>query len=86
MSSTVKELILEKQNRQLKIEISYIKSAIIAAMSYLDMSDNDDTKALYSKLDAAIVEIIKLEEKPEYNLTKWEYNEINMSAHCIITI
>lgn len=65
--STAQELIKEKQQRQLKTEISYIKSAIIGTMSYLDMADNEETTELYSKLDSVISEIIKLENKPEYN-------------------
>jgi hypothetical protein len=65
--STVQELIKEKQQRQLKTEISYIKAAVISTMSYLDMADNEETTELYSKLDNVILEIIKLENKPEYN-------------------
>jgi hypothetical protein len=65
--STAKQLIKEKQQRQLKTEISFIKSAVIGAMSYLDMADDDGTAELYSKLDNVIQEIIKLEDKPEYN-------------------
>ena len=65
--STAQQLIKEKQQRQLKTEISFIKSAVIGAMSYLDMTDDEGTTELYSKLDAVIAEIIKLESKPEYN-------------------
>ena len=65
--STAQQLIKEKQQRQLKTEISFIKSAIIGSMSSLDMADDDGTRELYSKLDNVISEIIKLESKPEYN-------------------
>lgn len=65
--STVQELIKEKQQRQLKTEISYIKAAVISTMSYLDMIDDEATKELYSKLDNVLLEIIRLESKPEYN-------------------
>jgi hypothetical protein len=65
--STAQQLIKEKQQRQLKTEISYIKAAVIGTMSYLDMADNEETAELYSKLDNVILEIIKLENKPEYN-------------------
>ena len=65
--STVQELIREKQQRQLKTEISYIKAAVISTMSYLDMIDDEATKELYSKPDNVITEVIKLENKPEYN-------------------
>ena len=65
--STTQELVKSKQQRQLKSEISFIKSAVIGAMSYLDMTDDDGTAELYSRLDNVIQEIIKLEDKPEYN-------------------
>jgi hypothetical protein len=65
--STVQELIKEKQQRQLKTEISYIKAAVIGTMSYLDMADDSGTAELYSKLDNVLLEIIRLESKPEYN-------------------
>lgn len=63
--STVQELVREKQQRQLKTEISFLKSAIIGAMSFLDLADDDSTRELYSKLDNVIVELIRLEEKSE---------------------
>jgi hypothetical protein len=63
--STVQELVKEKQQRQLKTEISFLKSAIIGAMSFLDMADDDSTIELYSKLDNVVVELIRLEEKLE---------------------
>jgi hypothetical protein len=65
--SASQQLIKEKQQRQLKTEISFVKSAIIGSMSYLDMANDEGTAELYSKLDAVIAEIIKLESKPEYN-------------------
>jgi hypothetical protein len=65
--STTKELVKEKQQRQLKLEISYLKSSVIGAMSYLDLADDDNTKELYSKLDNVISEIVRLESKSEYN-------------------
>ena len=61
--NTTQELIKERQQRQLKTEISYLKSSVIGAMSFFDMVDEDDTRELYSKLDNVVVEIIKLEKK-----------------------
>lgn len=61
--NTAQELIKERQQRQLKTEISYLKSSVIGAMSFFDMANEDNTMELYSKLDNVIVEIIKLEKK-----------------------
>jgi hypothetical protein len=61
--NTTQELIKERQQRQLKTEISYLKSSVIGAMSFFDMANEDNTMELYSKLDNVIVEIIKLEKK-----------------------
>ena len=59
--NTTQELIKERQERQLRTEISYLKSAVIGAMSFFDMNDEDNTRELYSKLDNVITDIIKLE-------------------------
>ena len=60
--NTTQELIKERQERQLRTEISYLKSAVIGAMSFFDMNDEDNTRELYSKLDNVITDIIKLED------------------------
>ena len=60
--NTTQELIKERQERQLRTEISYLKSAVIGAMSFFDMNDEDNTRELYSKLDNVISDIIKLED------------------------
>lgn len=63
--STVQQLVKEKQQRQLKSEVSFLKSAIIGAMSYLDMADDPATAELYSKLDNTVAEVIRLEKEME---------------------
>ena len=60
---TTQTLIKERQQRQIKLEISYLKSSVIGAMGFFDMADQNNTRELYSKLDNVIVELIKLEQK-----------------------
>lgn len=60
--NTVQELIKEKKVRQLKSEVSFIRSSLISAMGFFEMANDDNTKDLYSKLNTACEEAIRLEE------------------------
>lgn len=60
--STVQELIKDKKARQLKSEVSFIRSSLISAMGFFEMANDENTNELYAKLNTACEEAIRLEE------------------------
>jgi hypothetical protein len=60
--STVQELIKDKKVRQLKSEVSFIRSSLVSAMAIFEMTNDDSTKELYNKLNNACEEALKVEE------------------------
>ena len=60
--STVQELIKDKKARQLKTEVSFIRSSLISAMAAFEMANDENTNDLYAKLNIACEEALRVEE------------------------
>jgi hypothetical protein len=58
-----KEALKQKQQEQLKSEISYSRQVMLNTLAYLDLVNDDRTAKLYGLIDAAYAEACRLYEE-----------------------
>ena len=58
-----KEALKQKQQEQLRLEISYSRQVMLNTLAYLDLVNDDRTAKLYGLIDAAYAEACRLYEE-----------------------